>query len=106
MYKIEIENGVTIIHTGDSTGGLKNKTGFRGITHYKNIGKYRAEITLKKKKYCLGFFDNMESAKNLRLEAEKHKDQGDFHEWFKTLEKHHYQKLDKAGKAAYSKKPH
>ena len=106
MYEREIKNGVTIIKTGDATGGLKNKSGFRGVTYYKDIKKYRAEITLNRKKYCLGFFDSLEHAKKIRLEAESHKASEDFLEWFDTLDKYHYQKLDKAGKAAYSRKNH
>lgn len=101
MNTIKIENGVTIISTGDATGGPKNKTGFRGITFYKNQGRYRSEITIKYKKYLLGFFLDIEDAKAIRLEAEKQKEAGTFHEWYETLEKYKFQKLSKGQKEKF-----
>ena len=80
--KRRIENGVTILSTGDSKGGLKNKNGHTGIHFYKPNEKYRAEITHKKNKYHLGFFDDLESAIDKRKEAEMHVKNGNFIDWW------------------------
>lgn len=93
--KVKIENGMTVIYTGDATGGLKNKTGCTGVTYYKKENRYRAELTIKRKKYLLGFFDNIEDARAIREEAERQRDAGTFLEWYGTLEKYHYQKQKK-----------
>ena len=85
---VRIENGITIISTGDAVGGLKNKTGHRGITYYERKNKYRAEITLKHKKYLLGFYTNLEDAVAIRKEAERQKEKDTFVEWYNTLEKY------------------
>lgn len=89
---IKIDNGVTIISTGDATGGLKNKTGFRGITYYEKQDRYRSEMTFQYKKYLLGFFRGFEDAKKIRIEAEEHRESGDFLEWYGTLEKYQWHK--------------
>ena len=41
--KIEIKDGVTVIHTGDTEGGQRNKTGARGVTFYEK----KKDIVLK-----------------------------------------------------------
>lgn len=104
MYTTEIKNGVTIISTGDSTGGLKNKTGVVGVTYYKSENRYRAELTIKRKKYLLGFFRDIEDAKAIRKEAEKQKAAGTFFEWYESLEKYKYQKLTKEQKEKMKRK--
>lgn len=101
MYNIKIKNGVTIISTGDATGGQKNKTGVTGVTFYARNGKYRSELTIKKKKYLLGFFNDIEDAKAIRIEAEKRRDAGSFFEWYASLEKYKYQKLSGEEKKKY-----
>lgn len=88
-----IENGITIISTGDAVGGLKNKTGFRGITYYESQDRYKSELTYQYKKYLLGFFHTFEEAKKMRIEAEEHREAGDFIEWYSTLEKYQWHKL-------------
>lgn len=95
MNSVKIENGVTIITTVDAVGGLKNKTGCVGVTYYEKQGKYRSELTIKRKKYLLGFFSTLEDAKAIRKEAERQKAAGTFLEWFNKLEKHKWQKLTK-----------
>lgn len=85
---VRIENGVTIISTGDAVGGLKNKTGYRGITYYEGKDKYRAEITFNRKRHLLGFYKNLEDAISIRKEAEKQKEKGTFSEWYTTLKKY------------------
>ena len=85
---VRIENGVTIISTGDAKGGLKNKTGHTGITYYKKLNRYRSELTLKHKKYLLGFYDNIDDAVAIRKEAERQREKGTFIEWYNTIEKY------------------
>lgn len=80
----QIINGVTILTTGSDGNGDKNKNGFRGVTYYKEIGKYRAEIQLKRKKFALGFFEDMQDAINARLVAEKRKEDGTLMEFLKS----------------------
>lgn len=80
----EIKNGITIIHTGDSAGGLKNKNGVCGVTFYEKDKKYRAEITIKKRKFLLGFFDEKEMAADARKVAEIKRKEGTLEEWLKT----------------------
>ncbi len=79
---IRIINGVTIISTGDSTGGKKNKHGHAGINFDKRSQKFRAEINHKRKKWHLGYALTVEEAVVLRKEAEIHVKQGNFIEWY------------------------
>ena len=90
--KIRIENGVTIISTGDAIGGQKNKTGVTGVTYYEKGNKYRSELTYQHKKYLLGFFEKLEDAKAIRMEAEKQLEAGTFLEWHSKLERYKWQK--------------
>lgn len=95
--KIIIQNGATIIKTGDPNGGVKNKYNKIGVSKY--IGhskiKYRAEIQVNKKTYYLGLRSTPEEAHELRLEADKALENGTFDKWFKELKqksiknKHH-----------------
>ncbi len=48
----------------------KNKTGVRGVYHYK--GKYAARVQLKRKRIFLGYFDRLEDAKRA-VEEEREK---------------------------------
>lgn len=89
---VRIENGVTIISTGDAVGGLKNKTGHVGITYYEKQDRYRAELTYKYNKYLLGFYTNIDDAVAIRKEAERQKEKGNFMEWYNTLEKYQWHK--------------
>lgn len=90
--KVRIENGVTIISTGDAKGGLKNKTGHVGITYYEKQDRYRAELSIKRTKYLLGFYKNLDDAVAMRKEAERQKEKGTFLEWYKTIEKYQWHK--------------
>ena len=83
--EIIIENGATIIKTGDAIGGLKNKYNQTGVSkHIEPNGKikYRAVITFNKKVYYLGIRNTPEEASLLRLEAEKSLNNGNFIEWY------------------------
>lgn len=82
--EIEIKNGVTIIHTREADGGLKNKTGGCGVTFYPKQKRYRSEITIKKNKMLIGFFDNKETATKARKVAEIKKEEGVLVEWLKA----------------------
>lgn len=47
-----------------------NKTGFNGVSWSTQRHKYHAQITFKRKVYNLGFYDDIEDAKQARLKAE------------------------------------
>lgn len=83
-HTITIENGVTIINTGDAIGGLKNKTGFTGLHYLEDVGLYVAKIHVKKKYYHLGRHEKLEDAIAVRKEAEKHRANGTLEAWLKT----------------------
>lgn len=48
-----------------------NKTGVKGVSWSRQRHKYRAQITFKRKVYNLGFYDDLEEAKQVRLKAEQ-----------------------------------
>ncbi|AFC21950.1 HNH endonuclease [Cronobacter phage vB_CsaM_GAP32] len=47
-----------------------NKSGYSGVQYRKDIGKYRAYITVDKKQVSLGVFETIEEAIKIRKEAE------------------------------------
>lgn len=85
--KIRIENGMTIISTGDAVGGTKNKNNQAGVSqqHTSSGIKYRAEIIYKHHKYFLGSFGTSEEAAQRRTEAEKQVKAGTYLEWYANL---------------------
>lgn len=101
--RTEIKNGVTIIHTGDSTGGLKNKTGYNGVTFYKKGNKYRSEITIKKHKILLGFFEDKEMAIKARKVAEVKKEDGVLVDWIKNKPHGNSDKFEKFWQEEFQK---
>lgn len=84
-HTITIKNGVTIINTHDAVGGIKNTSGHVGIMQTPN-GKWLAKIFIGKKFCYLGRFENIEDAIAIRAEAEIHREDGTFQEWFPTLQ--------------------
>lgn len=78
-YNIEsrIENGMSILT-------FKEIKTIPGIIEVK--GKYVARMAYKGHKH-LGTFETREDAVKMRLEAEKHKANGTFEEWYKELKK-------------------
>lgn len=72
--KTRIEKGITIITTGDPVGGQKNRTGFHGVSQYRN--RYRADITHQGVKYTLGMFNDKQTAINARKVADNKKAEG------------------------------
>ncbi len=87
-----IENGVTVISTGDAKGGKKNMHGYVGINFDKKLKKYRAEINYKRKKYHLGYSLDIDELIAIRKEAEAHVKDGTFIDWL------NYRKGTKHGK--------
>lgn len=84
-YKTIFRNGVTIINTGDPVGGVKNKTGHKGISLRKN-GKYRAVLQFgKDDRLYLGEFPTIEEAVAMYAAAEKHWKDGTLLEWAESL---------------------
>ena len=45
-----------------------NKSGYRGVSWYKPLGKWRAKVCVNKKHYHLGYFDNKEEAAEVAKE--------------------------------------
>lgn len=80
--KRKIENGMTILSTGDASGGKKNKNGYPGIHKDNRMNKYRAEINYKRKKYHLGYSTSIPELIEIRKEAELHVKHGDFIDWY------------------------
>lgn len=98
--KIRIENGMTIISTGDAYGGPKNKHHRMGVyKQYTSAGteKYRSEIQVNRIKYFLGYCNTVDEAASLRKIAEKKIEEGTFIEWFE--EKRKNSTKNKCGKA-------
>ena len=85
-YKTTFENGVTIINTGDPVGGVKNKTGHRGITYDPKKNCYVAAMRISKNRAIyMGRFENIEDAIAIYEEAEKHRADGTLLQWQETL---------------------
>ena len=80
-----IENGVTIIMTGYM--GSKPKYGYYGISYNPTSKRYRAIQTYRRKKYHLGYSLDKDELIEIKKEAEYHVVEGDFLEWYATLEK-------------------
>ena len=83
--KITIENGVTIINTGDPVGGRKAVSGHTGVVWMKDRQTYRAEIYIQGKRLQLGQSPIMEEMIALRKLADHHREAGTFNEWFEAL---------------------
>ena len=83
ILNIRIENGMTIISTGDAKGGKKNKHGYTGINYDNKNKKYRAEINYKRKKYHLGYSHSIDELVQIRKEAEYHVKSGEFEAWYR-----------------------
>lgn len=79
-----IENGVTILTTDRSGDVVRNKLGNEGVYYYSRTNKFRADITQRKQKYFVGFFDNYEDALKARKVAVIKRDEGILEEWLKT----------------------
>ena len=45
-----------------------NKSGYRGVSWYKRIGKWRAKVCVNKKHYHLGYYDSKEEAAEVAKE--------------------------------------
>ena len=99
--KVRIENGITIISTGDSVGGMKNKNNSKGVTQHKTPSgiKYRSEITYKHRKYCIAICDTAEEAAALWLEADNQRKAGTFPEWIEKQLQLKKEKRNKHGAA-------
>ena len=48
-----------------------NESGYCGVSYFKQTNKWRAAISIGKKKKHLGYFDTFEEAKDVRIKAEK-----------------------------------
>lgn len=82
--KIEIEKGITVIDTTEDHIGVRNKLGYAGISKYCG-DKWRVEISIKKKKYLVGVFDDFQDAVKARKLAEQKKLAGVLVEWLDSI---------------------
>lgn len=64
---------------------MRNNYGHAGIMFCEKEKMFRAKITRKRKTYHLGYSKNLEEVIELRKEAEKHVQAGDFEEWVQEL---------------------
>ena len=80
-----IRNGITIISTGE-TNGLKpfNKHGSHGISFYAKTNSYKVDMQYKYKKFNIGSFKDVETARRARQVAQYKVEDGTFPEWHKT----------------------
>lgn len=63
-------NGTAMIELNDAPKA-NNTTGVRGVSYYNETGKYCAIIVFRHRKYHLGYYDRLEDAKSVRMEAER-----------------------------------
>ena len=82
--KREIEKGMTIIHTAEDHIGVRNKLGCAGISRYNNTCKWRVEISVGKKKYLVGIFDDLQEAIKARKISEIKKNEGVLVQWLNS----------------------
>lgn len=85
--KREFKNGTTIIHTQEDHIGVRNRLGCPGISPF--CEKWRTEISIKKKKYLVGIFDNFQDACKARKIAEKKRIEGTLEQWLATKPPRH-----------------
>lgn len=78
--KRKIEKGITILDTTAERIGVRNKLGCAGISQYCG-DKWRTEISIGKKKYLVGVFDDFQDAIKARKLAEQKKQAGTLVEW-------------------------
>ena len=76
----KIEKGITILDTTEDHIGIRNKLGCAGISQYCG-DKWRTEISIGKKKYLVGVFENLQDAIKARKLAEQKKQAGVLVEW-------------------------
>jgi len=50
---------------------VDNKSGVKGVHFHKRIGKWAVQIQKNKKRHCVGYFDNLEEARDARVNAAK-----------------------------------
>ena len=48
-----------------------NSSGYKGVSPVRGTNKWKAQIQINKKKICLGLFDDIEDARQVRDDAEK-----------------------------------
>ncbi len=84
--KVYFENGLTVINT-ESMGGHINKHGHHGVSYNPSTKYYTSSITFKYKTYYIGASRNVDEAIAMRKEADKHRDNDTFLEWYYTERK-------------------
>lgn len=86
MIKRRIENGITILSTGDLRMGRRNVNGYPGITKITNKNRisYCAYISVDGRKFYLCKSKDLEMVIKIKKVAEEKVKEGIFHEWFPT----------------------
>ena len=70
------------------TDEVKRSNNPKGCYFIERIKRWRSVISIKKEKYLLGHFEKIESAKQIREEAEIEKLKGTFNEWYEGILEH------------------
>lgn len=79
-----IESGLEFKNWYKEFKKKRNEDKIIGASYYAELGRWRSQIVINKKKYHLGYFETAEDAKKVYLEAKKvPKDK--FKEWHKTF---------------------
>lgn len=84
--KAYFEKGLTVIDT-ETMGGHISKYGYHGISYSPASKYYTAYIVFKNKRYHIGSSRNLDEAIMMRKEAEKHRDNNTFLEWYHARRK-------------------
>jgi hypothetical protein len=80
-----IRNGITIISTGKAEGITPfNKWGEYGVVWEEKTKCFKVGLQYKYKKFHIGSFKDLESAKKARQVAQRKVEDGTFPEWHKT----------------------
>lgn len=69
-----------------------NTSGVKGVNWHKNIEKWQASIQFQGTKYCLGYYNDIKKAKEIRETAEKEL-QKDFWKWYEENFPKEYRKI-------------
>lgn len=78
----KIGDGAFLEWYNDYKSQKNSSKSLKGICFVKNTDKWKAYIVYNKKQYTLGRFETMDEAIEIRKEAELHKDNNDFLEWY------------------------
>lgn len=91
LVKISAVDGTSVLSLRKTKNNKNNTSGYNGVNLCKS-GRYRANITFKRKQYHLGMYDTPEQAYEARKEAEK-QIYGDFLKWYQDTYPERWNKI-------------